>query len=459
MLKPLFFAAYSLAWRAAAPFLKRHKRLCEGYAERLVDGAWQELAEKNPVTVWIQAASGGEAYLALEILKYLPDNMPELHILCTSMTKQGMEVLAKGREAFERSWREKHGSRPCPAVSLRYFPFDGANHMQRAFALARPEICILLETELWPNFMRVCKERGSRLYVLNGRMTDKSYAAYKKIKGIFAGIQPNAVYATRQKDREYFQEIFPESRCAFMHNMKFDSIGRELEYVLHEKKENSLAKYFERGVCVYLLASVREEEERYLVPLAKRLHDEKKKSAVCIVPRHTARFAEWKKALEETGVPVRFVSELMGENGTVHAQDIVIWDRFGDLKELYGIADYAFVGGSLAPLGGQNFLEPLVYGVIPHTGIHLHNFLWTFETNGKGKNLAEENLLCLYGSPESLAETFLALPEKKFTQHSEIQRRFKTWLKPLTGDAKQVTEEIFSVLKKQEPPSDIHYDI
>ncbi len=126
----------------------------------------------------------------------------------------------------------------------------------------------------------------------------------------------------------------------------------------------------------------------------------------------------------------------------MQAQDIVIWDRFGDLKELYALADYVFVGGSLVPLGGQNFLEALVYGRIPHTGVHLHNFLWTFEMQNGAKNLAEENLLCLHENFAMLAETFLALPEEKFTQHTKIQERFKIWLKPLIGDTKKIMDEI-----------------
>lgn len=448
MLRFLFFAVYSLVWRLAVPFLKRHRRLSEGYDERLVGGSWQELADKNPVTVWIQGASGGEAYLVLEVLKHLPPAAEAQHVLCTSMTKQGMDVLHKGKEAFEKHWQEKYPQYPCPVVSLCYFPFDGRKQMRKAFLSARPKACILLETELWPNFMRICREQGAGLYVLNGRMTEKSYHAYKKIKSIFAGAEPLAVYATREKDKEYYREIFPASRCKFMHNMKFDSIWRELDLEAGHKKANPLKAFFEAEPCLYLLASVREEEEKSLIPLVQKLHGQKKKSAVCVVPRHAARFAEWKKSLEALGLTVRFASQYMQSGEKVKAGEIVVWDRFGDLKDLYGIADYVFVGGSLEHLGGQNFLEPLVCGVIPHTGVHLHNFLWAFEMQGKGKNLAEENLLCLHSSAESLAETFCALPEKKLSQRAEIQQRFKTWLKPLIGDTKKAAEEIFSSLPK-----------
>lgn len=453
-LQRIFFFFYSLAWALAKPLLKKHKRLREGYAERMVDGTWLDLKEKGPVSLWIQAASGGEAYLTLALLKYIPKAHARCHILCTSMTKQGIEVLQRGREAFETAWHEKYTEK-CPVISICYFPFDDKKSMQKAFLLARPKVCILLETELWPNFMCLCRENKSLLYVVNARMTEKTYKAYQKIKGIFAGINPDKIFATREQDKACYQEIFPQSACAFMHNIKFDTVYQELTLAMGEvqaKKKNFLQKVFAPKTCVYLFASVRKEEEQELLPVIEKLHAAKTKSIICIAPRHAARFMEWKKALQAKGLAVYFAAELFEKNTQVQAQDILVWDRFGDLKELYALADYVFVGGSLVPLGGQNFLEALVYGIIPHTGIYLYNFLWAFEMqdntkNSKAKNLAEENLLCLHSSAHMLTETFLALPEEKFTQHAKIQERFKTWLKPLIGDTKKIMEEILETVQ------------
>lgn len=446
MLQRLFFFFYSLAWAIAKPLLKKHKRLREGYAERVLGGSWLDLKEKEPVSLWIQAASGGEAYLTLALLKYIPKTHAHCHILCTSMTKQGIEVLQRGKQAFETAWQEKYTEK-CPVISICYFPFDDKKSMEKAFLLARPKVCILLETELWPHFMRVCKEQQSLLYVVNARMTEKTHKAYKKIKGIFAGINPHKIFATREQDKAYYQEIFPQSSCAFMHNIKFDTVYQELMLAMQAKKENSLQQVFAPNLCVYLFASVRQEEEQVLIPLIEKLHAKKTKSVICIAPRHVARFAEWKKALQEKGLSVRFATELFEKKEQMQAQDIVVWNRFGDLKELYAMADYVFVGGSLAPLGGQNFLEALVYGIIPHTGIYLHNFLWAFEMQNRGKNLAEENLLCLHESAAMLEETFLALPEEKSAQHAKIQERFKIWLKPLIGDTKRIMQEILENTK------------
>lgn len=448
-LQRLFFFFYSCAWALAKPLLKKHKRLREGYAERVIGGAWLELAEKAPVTLWIQAASGGEAYLTLALLNAIPKTHAHCHILCTSMTKQGMEILQKGKQAFEKAWQEKY-TEQCPLISLCYFPFDDKKSMHKAFLLARPKLCILLETELWPHFMQQCKANASLLYVVNARMTEKTHKAYKKIKGIFSGINPDKIFATREQDKEYYQEIFPQSRCEFMHNIKFDTVYQELAFAMRdmqEKNENSLQKVFAPEVCVYLFASVREEEEQELIPLLEKLHAKKTKSVICIAPRHVARFAEWKKNLQKKGLTVHFVTDLFEKKVHMQAQDIIVWNRFGDLKELYAMADYVFVGGSLVPLGGQNFLEALVYGIIPHTGIYLHNFLWAFEMHGKAKNLAEENLLCLHENTAMLEQTFLALPEEKSTQHAQIQERFKLWLKPLIGDTKKVMEEILENAK------------
>ncbi len=445
MAQRIFFFLYGLLWFAVKPFLKKHKRLSEGYGERIVGGSWLELARKNPVSLWIQASSGGEAYLTLELLKHISAEHAGMHILCTSMTKQGMDVLQKGKQAFERKWQETHAL-PVPLISLCYFPFDDERSMQKAFSLARPKNCILLETELWPCFMLMCKKNGAALYVVNARMTDKTHAAYGKLKAVFSGVNPKKIFATREKDKEHYQEIFPQSECAFMHNMKFDGIYHELLLAMQEKKENPLQAVFDGRTCMYLFASVRREEEQELAPLIETLHRQKKKSAVCIAPRHVARFAEWKRILQEKGLNVRFVSDIFAENDQIKAGDIVVWDRFGDLKKLYALTDYAVVGGSFAPLGGQNFLEPLAYGIVPHTGVHLHNFLWVFEK--REKNLAEENLLYLHSSVSMLAKALLAQPEKKFTQHAEIQECFKIWLKPLIGGTKTVMEEILKNISR-----------
>ncbi len=132
MAQRIFFFLYGLLWFAVKPFLKRHKRLSEGYGERIVGGSWLELARKNPVSLWIQASSGGEAYLTLELLKHISAEHAGMHILCTSMTKQGMDVLQKGKQAFERKWQETHAL-PVPLISLCYFPFDDEKSMQRRF--------------------------------------------------------------------------------------------------------------------------------------------------------------------------------------------------------------------------------------------------------------------------------------------------------------------------------------
>ncbi|MDE5681938.1 MAG: hypothetical protein K2I05_06395, partial [Mailhella sp.] len=251
MTQRIFFFLYGLLWFMVKPFLKKHKRLSEGYGERIVGGSWLELARKNPVSLWIQASSGGEAYLALELLKHISAEHAGMHILCTSMTKQGMDVLQKGRQAFERKWQENH-TLPCPLISLCYFPFDDEKSMQKAFSLARPKSCVLLETELWPCFMLMCKKNGTELYVVNARMTDKTHAAYRKLKAVFSGVNPKKIFATRETDKAHYQEIFPQSECAFMHNMKFDGIYHELLLAMREKKENPLQGVFDGRTCIYL---------------------------------------------------------------------------------------------------------------------------------------------------------------------------------------------------------------
>lgn len=441
MLTKLFFICYNFLWLLATPFLKRHKRMKIGFEDRLIQGNWQTLPQKRPIDIWIQASSGGEAYLSLELLSCLEEKHSSLHILCTSMTKQGIDILTQGREDFFHAWKLKY-KKQAPHIHICYFPLDSKKIMHKAFSLTTPKICILLETELWPNFMKMCKEFQTKLYIVNGRITEKTYNSYKKIQTILAEISPQTIYATKEKDKELYADLFPQATCQFMYNMKFDTTYKELCIAMQASTNNEQKDFPQvaKSTCVFLFASIRKEEENILFPFLLTLHKQKTKSIIILAPRHVARFEAWQEKFNKENIHL-INRTACNNNHTFQAGEIILWDKFGELKKLYALADYAFIGGSLVPLGGQNFLEALVYGVIPHTGIYLDNFLWTFETQGQ-KNLAELNLLALHNSINSLETTFLSLPERKFTEKAKIQATFKAWLKTYIDDTKKIMHDI-----------------
>ena len=324
--------------------------------------------------------------------------------------------------------------------------------MQKAFLLAKPKICILLETELWPNFMKMCKLFHSKLYIVNARITEKTYKSYKKIQGILAEIAPYAIFATREKDKELYADLFPKTLCQFMYNIKFDIIYKELCLAMQNSEQNFLSHQesldfpsFPEESMVFLFASTREQEEDMLFSFLLKLHEQKPKSILILAPRHVTRFQAWQEKFQATKIPLLNRSNF-NMTSSFHAGDIILWDKFGELKKLFSLADYAFIGGSLVPLGGQNFLEALAYGIVPHTGMYLDNFLWTFETKEQ-KNLVESQLLIMHKNIQELEQSFLALPEKKVNNKADIQASFKTWLKNYIGDTKKIMQKIIEDLQ------------
>lgn len=401
MKKPALLSIYGAAWRLARPWLKRHKRLSIHFAERLVPQAWPQnllpaicppepaAGAHPPFRLWLHAASGGEAYLARELLRELAPRLPRLAVLCTSMTQQGVEVLAKVRQEFSN----EH----C-FIAVNYFPLDEPGLMRRAVrqvfgppsgqAQRAPCAVVLLETEIWPGLLWACRNYGLQSYIVNGRMTPASFKAYSRMKGTLRSMAPDAVLATSQADAERFSAIFDEPgaawRVALMPNIKFDralpvEAGRvnALRALLGSKTLDSPASANSPDSAdapqIILLASVREEEEAELLPVIRELRKRCPEACIIVAPRHPHRSEAWQGYLADISASFQQRSKGIERLGS---GELVLWDTFGELFDLYGLAEAVFVGGSLAPLGGQNFLEPMSFGLRPVIGPSWSNFYW-----------------------------------------------------------------------------------
>lgn len=442
MKTPLFLLPYGLAWRLARPFLRRHKRLAEGFAHRLAGPDWPDDllpgscagGARPPYRLWIHAASGGEAYLAWQLAEELAARLGNLNILCTSMTRQGIEVLAKMQAAL--------GSDAC-CITVSYLPLDEPGLMRRAVARAfgqpgqSPRGLVLLETELWPGLLAACREAGAEVYVINGRMRLSSLKAYQRLVGTLRALAPKKIFAVSPADVERFSAIFDApgaaSRVALMPNMKFD---RALP--APDERENPLRPLL-RGCPVLLLASVREEEEGDILGLLAPLRLAAPEAAIIVAPRHMHRAAHWIDTLAGmlAGTP-HFKMRSKGVSG-IEAGDIILWDSFGELMDLYDIADAAFVGGSLAPLGGQNFLEPLSFGLRPVIGPFWSNFYWV------GEELFRQDLAQRVQNAGELEKALLGQLQSPLDK-ADVKRRYAEYLKDRQGGVRQAVDFLLGEL-------------
>ncbi|MDP2849343.1 MAG: glycosyltransferase N-terminal domain-containing protein [Humidesulfovibrio sp.] len=354
---------YGLAWCLAQSGLRRNKRLQEGWDNRTLSAGTPPKAD-----IWMQAASGGEAYLAWELLRRLPDFLsPDFKsdgrkptVLVTTFTSQGMGVLQKAREDLAGSVEL------LPA----WFPFDVPSRMDRALAAVAPKALVLLETELWPGLMAACRKQQVPALVLNGRITGKSLGGYRRMPGFWRALGPQRILAVSDDDAGRFAKLFPDARTGVMRNIKFDRLSFE-----PAPQRQDLAALLPPDAPFIVLGSVRKQEEKEVLALIQGLQKRRPDAVIGLFPRHMERVDAWSKLLCGAGIPLTRRSA----NEPVQPGAVLLWDAFGELGAAFGLARACFLGGSLADLGGQNFLEPLAHGIVPVIGPSWSNFAWVGE--------------------------------------------------------------------------------
>lgn len=465
---------YSLLWKAARPLLRRHKRLKDDFAERLVPPAWPFTAALQatgainparpgaPCRLWLQAASGGEAYLAWELLKELAALSPGLQALCTTCTRQGLEVLHRAQS-----------DPACAALRLavNYLPLDekavASRAVQQAFGQGsgRPagggSLLVLLETEIWPGLLSACARAGVAGAIVNARMTEGSCKAYRWLRPWLRRLAPAAILATAAGDLQRFCQIFDPKVAdgensalnrpvrALMPNMKFDRLlPAETPPVEAPEEALPAAGSLPPGGLL-LLASTREEEESVLLEAIPQLLARAPSSALALAPRHLHRIQAWRGALDRLGITYSLRSGYGSLSEVAPAPGrVLLWDVFGELGSLYRLASAVFVGGSLAPLGGQNFLEALATGLIPCIGPHWSNFYWA------GEELFSRGLARRLESGAELAPALLELL-RQARPKDEVKREFAEYLAPRRGGTRQAAGLILRLLEKN-PPEAAH---
>jgi len=363
------FQLYDLAWRLALPWLRRSSRLAWGYDQR-------SLRRQLPAAdIWIQAASVGEAYLAVELVPSLAAARPAA-VLATSGTRQGVEVLAAN---LPRSIPES-GDRRLD-VQVGCFPFDRPALMQAAVKQVRPQVMVLLETEIWPGLLNGLKQSGSRVLIVNGRMSPGSLKRYRLWPTFWRRLSPDKILAVSPSDADRFARLFGGARVQIMPNMKFDRLPSP---AAGSGRSAALKPLLPPGTPFIVLASIRRAEEAPVAKLIQRLLERRPQALIGLFPRHMHRVAAWQRRLDRLAISAGRRSCIDAPAG---AGTVLIWDTIGELAAAYRLAGAAFVGGSLAPLGGQNFLEALAGGVIPVSGPWWDNFAWV------GRQIVDDGLL------------------------------------------------------------------
>lgn len=316
-------------------------------------------------TIWVHAVSVGETRAAQPLVDALRARYPRHRILLTHMTPTGRETAAQ-------IWRALAGQDRAGGVVSCYLPYDYPAAVRRFLAYWQPAIGILMETEVWPNLVHACKTAGMPLVLANGRLSARSLRRGQRmgalIRPAMAGLA--CVIAQTRADAERARML--GASCEVISgNLKFDqppppdavAEGRAL-------RERWLAESASALQHVVVLASTREGEEALLLDSfePERFAD----TRFVLVPRHPQRFDEVAQLMRQRLGSVHRRS--LGWDGLTPQMRWVLGDSMGEMPLYYGLAEGALIGGSLAPLGGQNLIEACAAGCPVLLGPHTFNF-------------------------------------------------------------------------------------
>ena len=336
----------------------RHGKYVAGFWERL--GRLSGIESRGQPVIWIHCVSVGESQAARPLVRGLRHRFPN-HVLVISTTTLTGQNLA--RALFKDD-----------AASVFYFPFDWGWTVRRALKAIKPSAVLIMETELWPGFLRECHGQQIPVAIVNGRISHQSFRRYKWISGFVSRVLECLSLGIMQTeaDAERVRSLgLPPSRVYVSGNLKFDAGTMAFS--------NSLAGELQKRFNIVneapliLAASTHAPEENVILEAFQRLRTESsRKIRLMLAPRHPERFADVASLLDNSGLAWTRRSNL--PSPLDQTCDAILLDTIGELPAIYSLATVVFVGGSIANKGGHNILEPAAVGAAIVTGAHTYNF-------------------------------------------------------------------------------------
>ena len=376
----IYSLLYTLAFLIAAPLLalfsRKSKNYLSSFRQRL--GFVKATIIDSRPSIWVHAVSTGEANAAKSLVAELKEKYPEHAIIVSTTTTDGQETARDNLDADD----------------YFFFPFDWRFAIRRVIRRFRPQLCIVMETELWPNFISVLNSRRIPLVLANGRISDRSFGKYRAMRWLFKPLLRKFYALCAQSERD-------AGRLAEMGAHLFDIVttgnlksGQE-QYVIDAKKvellRNRLA--IKDDDLIFVAGSTHEGEEQAVFHAFRETESSHPNLRLIIVPRKKERFDQVAAFLKSEKCDFqRFSSE-----DRHLTKKIVLLDEMHLLQALYTLADVAFVGGSLLPRGGHNLLEASAAGVPVLFGPHMHNFRTVSADvlrHNAGSQVQDESELC-----------------------------------------------------------------
>ena len=313
-------------------------------------------------TVWVHTVSVGEFNAARPLVASLKQRMPGHRVVVSTTTLTGQRLARAD----------------CPALldAVFYFPFDWAFIVRRVIKHVSPDAVIILETELWPNFLRQCRRLGVATVIANGRISPRSFARYRRVRSFIKRVinDTSLLIMQSEADRARALELGADPlRVRVCGNLKYDKSVAD-ENSLHDELDNQFA--LSSSPRLIVAGSTAPGEEKILLDALKQVRAQAglEDARLLIAPRHPERFNEVAGLISQSGFKLARRSELRRAAINDDHSDVILLDTIGELAAVYRFAAVVFVGGSLVPRGGHNIIEPALYAKPIIVGPHTENF-------------------------------------------------------------------------------------
>ncbi len=335
------------------------KRFRKALPQRM--GFFQSPSFKRPI--WVHAASVGEVFCSIPLLKKIKNEFPHSRIVLTTMTSTGNETAKSYLSETDQ---------------VLFVPIDHPLIIRRTIKKIQPGLLLIAETELWPNLLRYCGKKGIPIILFNGRVSQRSFRRYLLFKFFFKEcLQYISLFLMQtEEDRKRIIKIGGESqKTRAVGNLKFDQPFPSFTPETRNEIAKTLGLSGKENVLI--AGSTHSGEEEILVALFKELKKKDPNLLLILAPRHLERLEEVERILKKEALSwLRKTSLPIGAGQSVQGHpEVILLDAMGELMGIYSLGTLVFVGGSLVPIGGHNPLEPLFFRKGVLFGPYMFNFL------------------------------------------------------------------------------------
>ncbi|WP_119344523.1 lipid IV(A) 3-deoxy-D-manno-octulosonic acid transferase [Facilibium subflavum] len=400
---------YSTLFFLSLPFIVLQKlirsRKNKGYRSR-----WSErfgfVKFQLPQSIWIHCVSVGESIALAPLVKKLAKTHPDEHLLITTMTPTGSAQVTKLYQGYDN-------------IHHTYIPYDIPLFLNHFIKKVNPKLCIIMETELWPNLLACCKKRHIPLILTNARLSKKSAKGYQKIIFITRHMLNciSHINAQTQADAQRFIALHAdEKKVSVTGNIKYDfEIDKQVKQQAATLKQKLGTRF------TWVAASTHPGEDEIILKAHQKIKQQYPNALLILVPRHPERFDTVFQSIQDH----HFKVARRSKNNDEHLEDIDVYlgDTMGELMCFYAVSDIAFVGGSFSNTGGHNMLEPAALSKPILSGPSTFNFTQVAE------QLQQNQALLIARNYQELAKYIIDLiqqPEKQKQMGENALRCFNT---------------------------------